>query len=572
MKILGINGWKDWFHDSSACLIIDGQLSAFVEEERFTRIKHAPLTVPVFAAQWCLQSGGINWEDLDCIAVGWNLLYFGELVTPKMGADDFAKKLLVDLHAPKSFPLEKIIFLDHHLAHAHSGIVLEPFRQSLVLVVDGQGEKKSISIFRHTIDRLQKLAEFDARYSLGYYYEAATSYVGFGLKGTGKFMGLSSYGKPVIDYWNSSNTKELLSPAAFEQIGIDHENLDDATSIVDSFWIPRFKDSFPLPQIVKATTKAHQEVDFDKRDKLHLYPDAVDFSASVQQSLEKVMEFLVCTYLSSKDEAIIIAGGVGLNCKNNGFLARRFPNQKIVVQPLSHDAGVALGAASCVAKQKGFNQIKLGTFPYVGPSFTNEEIEKVLQSQNIHFQYLEKPELVAAQHLAHDKVIGWFQGKAEVGPRALGARSILARPDSVKVRDRVNQKIKLRERWRPFSPVVLEEFSQLYFENCKESLFMLFGFPIVSDESKKLFAGTIHVDNTSRVQTIHEGKTPKIFLELVREFYSLTGVPGLMNTSFNGHKEPIVNTPKDAINTFLEVGLDALYIGNYVVYSGNLDS
>ena len=572
MKILGINGWKDWFHDPSACLIIDGQLSALVEEERFTRVKHAPLTVPAFATQWCLQSGGIDWEDLDYIAVGWNLPYFGKLVTPKMGTADFAKKLLIDLHAPKLFPLEKIIFLDHHLAHAYSGIVLEPFRQSLVLVVDGQGEKKSISIFRHTSDCLKKLAEFDARYSLGYYYEAATSYVGFGLKGTGKFMGLSSYGKSVIDYWNSSNTKEFSSPAALEQMGIDYENLDDAISIVDNFWIPRFKDSFPLLQITEANTKAHQEVDFAKRDKLHLYPDAVDFSASVQQSLEKVMESLVCTHLSQKDEAIIIAGGVGLNCKNNGFLARRFPNQKVVVQPLSHDAGVALGAASYIAKQNGFNHIGLGTFPYVGPSFTNEDIKEVLQSQNIHFEYLERPELVAAKQLADNKVIGWFQGKAEVGPRALGARSILARPDSIKVRDRVNQQIKLREIWRPFSPVVLEEFSQIYFENCKESMFMLFGFPIKCNESKKLFAGTIHVDNTSRVQTLHEGKTPKLFLELVREFYSLTGIPGLMNTSFNGHKEPIVNTPKDAVNTFLETNLDALYIGNYVVYSGDLDS
>lgn len=572
MKILGINGWKDWFHDPSACLIIDGHLLAFVEEERFTRVKHAPRTVPAFATQWCLQTGGIDWQDLDYIAVGWNLPYFGKLLTPRMNALDFAKKLLIDLHAPKSFPLEKVVFLDHHLAHAYSGIILEPFRQSLVLVVDGQGEKKSISIFRHKGDYLKKLVAFDSRYSLGYYYEAATSYLGFGLKGTGKLMGLSSYGKPVISYWDDSNTKEFVSPAALEQIGFDYENLDDAVSIVDNFWIPRFKDSFPILQIDKATTKAHQEVDFAKRDKLHLDPDAVNFSASVQQSLEKITESLVSTYLSHIDEAIIIAGGVGLNCKNNGFLARRFPNQKIVVQPLSHDAGVALGAASYFAKQNSFNQIELGTFPYIGPSFTNEDIKKVLESQKLRFQYLERPELVAAQHIADNKVIGWFQGKAEVGPRALGARSILARPDSSKIRDRVNQQIKLREIWRPFSPVVLEEFSQLYFENCDESLFMLFSYPITSDESKKIFAGTIHVDNTSRVQTVNEEKTPKLFLELVREFYSLTGIPGLMNTSFNGHKEPIVNTPKDAVKTFLETNLDALYIGNYVVYSGDLKS
>lgn len=571
MKILGINGWGDWFHDPAACLIVDGQLVAAVEEERFIRVKHAPHTVPCLATRWCLQTGGIDWGDLDYVAVGWDLPYFGKLASPKIGAVDFARKLLTDLHAPALFPLEKVVFLGHHLAHAYSGIILEPFRQSLVVVVDGQGEKDSISIFRHKDNSLEKLGAFNSRHSLGYYYEAATSYVGFGLSGTGKFMGLSSYGKPTVDYWNSNNEKNFSSPVPSNQVGIDYENLDDAVSIVDKFWIPQFKASFPDLQTAGAT-KAHKEIDFLKRDKLHLNSDAISFSASVQHSLEKAIESLVRTYLSRKDEVIIITGGVGLNCKSNGSLLQKFPNKKIVVQPVSHDAGVALGAAVYFTKQNGFSQIELTDFPYIGPSYNNEYIRKVLESRNIHFQYLENPEFVAAQYIANNKVIGWFQGKAEIGPRALGARSILARPDSIKIRDRVNQQIKLREIWRPFSPVVLEEFSQVFFKNCKESLFMLFGFPIVSNASKLFFAGTIHVDGTSRVQTIHQGRTPEHFLKLVREFYTLTGIPGLMNTSFNGPKEPIVNTPEDAIDTFRETNLDALFIGNYVIQSGNLDS
>ncbi len=566
MKILGINGWRDWFHDPSACIVVDNVLLAFCEEERFVREKHAPDRFPICSVQWCMANSKSDWSEMDYVAVGWDVPAFGRKMTEQLSIDDCKRGLLLDLGAPDDFPLEKIIFVNHHISHAMSGVLLSTAEQSLVLVVDGQGEEESTSLFRFTNNQLFRLFKLDSRYSLGYFYEAASAFTGLGLTGTGKLMGLSSYGKPLSDLYFKTGVGEAFEtpiPINFlENSAIrGEEEMDDAKLIAGDYWLNFFNHAYPGMQKENCFCK----LSFAERNALHENIDAVEFAATVQESLELAVISMIQKHILPEDEAIIVVGGVGLNCKMNGKLLEIFPDKKIIVQPLANDAGVSLGAATYVALKKTSKIVDKGDFPYVGPNYSDVEIEKQLQIAGCVYQYLKNPVSTAAKMLEQGLIIGWFQGRAEVGPRALGARSILARPDSTEIRDKINLEIKHREYWRPLAPAILNNEAGFYYERCSYGPYMLFGFDSSSPETRKLFEGTIHVDGTSRVQTVGD-YTPKRFRDLICEFQKLTGIPGVLNTSFNIAEEPVVCTPADAIKSFRSTGLDVLFIGNFVVY------
>lgn len=559
MNILGINGWANWFHDTSAALIVDGRLVAFCEEERFSRQKHAS-SPPREAVQWCLQSSALNWQNLDAVCLGWDLNYFGRLLCPPLSHQHFARQLLAELGGPEDFSLEKIHFFEHHLCHAHSILGLHPGQDGLVLIIDGQGEQQSTSIYRHHRGLLHKVLALDAARSLGYFYEAGSTAAGFGLTGTGKLMGLSAYGTARTDFFTviAKDGFQLKFPWGDEASRSVNDDLDDAKKVVDHYWLPLFRREIQgLPGLT-----GHQPSTFAIREALDHDPAVKDFSAAVQNSLEKAVRSLLSHYLQNSDKRIFLAGGVALNCKNNGAVLAHFQID-MEVQPLSNDAGVALGAAFYYAQQHN-TPIDAGDFPFVGPSFTDEEIIKAIRTKGLDYEYIAEPWHAGAQLIAENKIIGWFQGKAEVGPRALGARSILAKPDSTTLRDRINKTLKKRESWRPFGPSLLEEHAAAYFEHCSISRFMLIGFPAKA-RAKATFAGTIHVDGTSRVQTVPADSPNRHFRLLLESYYQMSGIPGILNTSFNRAGEPIVGSPAEALTAFGEMGLDALIIGHYLV-------
>lgn len=566
MNILGINGWGDWFHDSSACLFVDNILQAFCEEERFVREKHAPCRSPVNAVNWCLDYTKLTWSDIDYVAVGWDIPAIGLRMPEKLSAGECAKRIVVDLGSPDDFSLGKIIFVNHHVSHAMSGVLIEPLQQSLILVLDGQGENESLSCFRFSSKQLVKLFSLDSRYSLGYFYEAASAFCGLGLTGTGKLMGLSSYAKTSAELFFENGEDCFFQtpiPLSFLQEGSvnSEKDLDDSVLIADHFWAKQFSKRFPSLK----RSDYLQKISFEERNKLHNNHDAVEFASIVQESLEKSVISIISKNILPEDRAIIVVGGVGLNCKLNGKILETFPDKRVVVQPLANDAGVSLGAATHVALMKCQIIVNKGDFPYVGPGFTDDEIVNQLQKSGCKFYHLVNPVIEAAKMLEGGLVIGWFQGQAEVGPRALGARSILARPDSIVIRDQINALIKHRECWRPLAPAILRDSVGLHYSRCDSSPYMLFGFYSNDPETRRMFQGTIHVDGTSRVQSV-DSHTPKLFHDLILEFQRITGIPGILNTSFNIAEEPIVCSPEDAIKTFSMTGLDALFIGNHIVY------
>ncbi|CAN5151659.1 carbamoyltransferase C-terminal domain-containing protein [soil metagenome] len=560
MNILGINGWDNWFHDTSASLIVNGQLVAICEEERFTRRKHAN-TAPVNAARWCLRSTALEWNELDALCLGWNLDFYGPMLSPPFTHDDLARKLLADLDAPGDFPLEKIHFFDHHRCHALSVIGFSPGHNGLVLVMDGQGEERSISMYSYENGSLTAAFTLGPEHSLGFFYEAASSAAGFGLNGTGKLMGLSSFGMARLDFFDGDEQATGLSlkfPQSFQKPKVQSDDFDDAKRTVDDYWLPLFYEKFcGLPEFA-----GHDALPFELREGLHHHPIVRDFAASAQKSLEKAVEQMVGRHLRNTDTRIFLAGGVALNCKNNGALLASL-GVELLVQPLSNDAGVSLGAAFYYAQQQNA-KVGAGDFPFVGPSFSGEEIRAAIESRGLNYTCVDEPWHTGAELIAQGYIIGWFQGKAEAGPRALGARSILAKPDSALVRDRINKELKKRESWRPFGPSVLEEHAHSYFDKCISSRYMLIGFQ-AKPEAKSTFAGTIHVDGTSRVQTVPLDSPNRLFRTLLESYYSLSGIPGVLNTSFNRAGEPIVCTPEDALTAFIAMGLDALMIGQYLI-------
>ncbi len=570
MYTLGINAV---FHDSAACIIKDGQLLAAAEEERFTHFKHGKRPVPFstwelpfHAIDYCLKIAGIHLNDVSHFAYSfdpdlllgdkyrnqpmitlplqpslqpkqeewlseWDPLFLSSIVNaPGQLVDGYPHHLQKRFKGAK-FQQEQWHFVDHHLAHAASAFHPSPFETAAVLTLDGRGEKATTTYNLGNQNDLTRIGEVNLPHSLGLLYERVTTYLGF-LHSSDEYkvMALASYGKPVF----VKDFQSMITVGANGQYAITDERLEER------FGPSRFRDS---PFTAHHFNIAH----------------------SLQVVLEDtVLELVNWLHRETKENNLCMAGGVALNCVLNARIRDRGPFKNIWVQPASGDAGTALGAAIWVDAQERKSKHKNFSMEhaYWGPEYSDAEIEKFLQWAKVPYRKLEDVAEETADILAQDKIIGWFQGRMEFGPRALGSRSILASPINPSMQQRLNE-VKDREDFRPVAPVVLEEDAGEWFEGAEYSPYMLFVYDVKPDKAD-LIPAVRHVDGTARIQTVNANQHPAYYA-LLKAFKKITGVPVLVNTSFNTLGKPIVCSPRDAIECFWTSPFDALIIGSFVL-------
>ena len=552
-----IIGISCFFHDAACCLLKDGVLIAAAEEERFSRNKH-DAAIPKRAFNYCLEEGGLTIDEIDCVA------YYEEptkklarqlwMMLPGLSSE---KKVLgrLDPRRPEREIREvlgydgPIEYVGHHQAHAASTFYYSGFKEAAIFTVDGVGEWDTTSFGRGRGDDLELLETVEFPHSLGLLYSTITSYLGFEVnEGEYKVMGLAPYGKPRhVDLMrkliiNQPGGQYLLDLRYFDFTSFKRMYSDEMLSL---FGHP------PRPPRTEI-------LDFHK-----------DLARSLQDVLEEIlMDKLTYLHEVSGIENLCMAGGVALNCVANGRIKREGPFKRMFVQPAAGDSGGALGAAAIAHKRRRNGKAEsLSTFrhAYLGPAFSSEEVTSFVEATGIKardFRGREAELLIAvARALTAGKIVGWFHGRMEFGPRALGARSILADPRGDTVQDRINSIIKQRESFRPFAPAVLEDRAAAHFDLDHPSRYMLETCQVKSPI--KLPAIT-HVDGSARVQTVDEETNPR-FARLLRTFERLTGCPILLNTSFNLNYEPIVCTPADALICFIRSGLDALVLEDYLI-------
>jgi carbamoyltransferase len=562
--ILGINN----MHDASAALLVDGKVIVAAEEERFTRIKHTK-GFPKNAIQSCLDYAGIKISDINIICTSWKPWVLRVRATqalmsifksPKIfsakasrgvgqmsheWSELFRLKHLIENYFGKSD--YKVEYVDHHFSHAASAFLCSPFNKAAILTVDGAGEADTTVSWIGEGTNIKKINAIRLPHSLGQFYAAVTAFLGFKIQADEyKVMGLASYGKPVYGDFLRKKVIELLPEGRFKlnPYFIDYHLARNGIflkSTTDIFGEPRSKDG--------EVTQQHADV-----------------AASAQVVIEEAI-FHLANYLHKVTglDKLCLAGGVAFNCVANGKLFNNTPFKNIFIQPAAGDAGGALGAPLLLEnKYTGREREYIFDNPYLGPSFSTAECEKALKEKNLPFEkYLEEELLKkAAQALCDGKLICWFKGRMEWGPRALGNRSFLADPRREDMKDIINSKIKKRETFRPFAPSVLEERSQDYFHIPEPSPFMLFAFD-VKDEKKSQIPAVTHVDGTARPQTVNKDSNPS-FWKLIKEFEKLTGVPVVLNTSFNV-QEPIVCTPEEAIDCFQRTEVDYLILNDLFI-------
>jgi carbamoyltransferase len=548
MYTLGINAA---FHDSAASLVKDGELIAAAEEERFTHVKHAKRPVPFSAYElpyhaidYCLKEAGIHLKEVDHISYSFDPAMNRIQVYP--GLDDLyltsirrAPNLLVSgypLHLQKQFDGTTTSdfewhFVDHHVAHAASAFIVSPYNHAAILTIDGRGENVSTTYYLGKGTQLEKLSEVLIPHSLGLLYEAVTAHLGF-LHSSDEYkvMALASYGKPTfLDEFSS-----IIHLGKNGTYTID-------SHLLEPMFGPTRKRNAPL-------TQKH-----------------FDIAHSLQKVLgATVLQLVNWLYEVTQEENLCMAGGVALNCVMNAVIRDKGPFKNIWVQPAAGDAGTALGAALWIdAQERKTNERKfMMDHAFWGPEYADEEVEAFLKWTKVPYRRLDNIAKEAAQILAQDKVIGWYQGRMEFGPRALGGRSILASPIHAGMQARLND-IKDREDFRPVAPVVLEEDAGEWFNDASHSPFMLFVYD-VKDDKADIIPAVKHVDGTARIQTINRQQHP-CYYALLKEFKKLTGVPVLVNTSFNTRGEPIVCTPRDAVECFWTSPFDALVINSFLL-------
>lgn len=563
MYTLGINAV---YHDSAACLVQDGKVIAAVEEERFTAIKHGKRPVPFstyelpfHAMDYCLKAAGIFLQDVDHVAYSYHpdlfspLSHTDSITLPMEGTSAYvwdplfvmyikqASRFLVDgvpHHLAKRFTKTNKFqwhFVPHHLSHAVSAFFPSPFEKAAVMTIDGRGEKATTSYYLGEGSHMELIGEVNMPHSLGILYEKVTTYLGF-LHSSDEYkvMALASYGKPVF----LNEFREII------QVGKNGQYTVKDVDFEQLFGPARKKGD-----------------DFTERH--------FNIAHSLQKVLEEtVLKLCEWVYSKTKRENLCLAGGVALNCVMNARLRDEGPFKNIWVQPAAGDAGTALGAALWVDSQErqqtqeGVQRTYTMENVYLGPEFSDTEIEKFLQWSKNPYKRLNNVAKDVAQILADNKIIGWFQGHMEFGPRALGSRSILASPIQPHMQQKLNE-IKDREDFRPVAPVVLQEEAANWFVSAFESPFMLFVHQVRPERLKDIPA-VCHVDQTARVQTVRKDQNP-VYHELLKEFQKLTQVPVLVNTSFNTQGKPIVCTPRDAVECFWSSPLDCLVIGSFLL-------
>ena len=559
-NILGLSAY---FHDSACCLLKDGVLVAAAQEERFSHRKHDP-SVPKMAFRYCLSEGNLSINDIDCVAYYENPAKKLDrqlwMILPSISeASAFdvwrkAKRPVHDIRKVLGYD-GPIQIVDHHQAHAASSYFFSGFPEAAILTVDGVGEWATTTYGHAQMNTINLLEEVHFPDSIGLLYSAITSYLGFAVNdGEYKVMGLAPYGKPVY----ADRIRQLIQPLARGQfsLNLDYFNFGGK----DRMYTDALPELFGEPP----REKESQITSFHK-----------DVARSLQLVLEETLvEKAKYLYEKTGSENLCMAGGVALNCVANARILNESPFRRLFVQPAAGDAGTCLGAAALA-------HINLtGSRPsterlehvYLGPRFTLDEIAKLIQETNVtaaDFRGREESLLAhAVELLAAGKVIGWFEGRMEFGPRALGARSILADPRDSGMRDRINAVVKKREGFRPFAPVVLESKATEHFDLDHASPFMLETCPV---KSKLDLPAITHVDNSARVQTVNETVNSRL-ARLLKAFDERTGCPILLNTSFNMRDEPIVCSPSDAIWCFARTNIDVLFLEDFVIDRNGLGS
>ncbi|MFC1631072.1 carbamoyltransferase [Candidatus Omnitrophota bacterium] len=564
MNILGLAGL---LIDGASCLIKDNKLVAAVEEERYTRIKHASMVqangLPYGSIKACLKAANISWKDIDHVGYyfePWREFFClsrfrlrHSYLSPLTVAyyqvyylDNLRRHLMV----PRLIRLNcgkdvKFHWFGHHLCHAASAYYTSAFEQSAILVIDAMSEIECTSFYKAKGNKIDKILSYNFPHSLGFFYAIMTDYLGFRSNNDEyKVMGLASLGKPVY----FEQLKDVVRIRANGEIRLNFSYFDRFFRGKD-YVNQKFYSQFgPKRDSAGPLTERH-----------------ADFAASLQKLLEEsVFKMLNHLHQITKLDNLCLAGGVALNCTLNGKLLKAGPFKNVFVQPACHDAGGALGAALLIKHQVlNVEQREQLLSPYLGEEFSNQQIKAQLDQSKIAYQYFEDITTKAAQLLASGNIIAWFQGRAEWGPRALGNRSILADPTRAEMKDLINIRVKHREEFRPFAPSVTLEDAGKFFEGIEHSPFMLFAVR-AKENAKEKIPAVVHVDQTSRLQTVSKQANPR-YHQLLKAFEKIKGVPVLLNTSFNVNNEPIANSPEEAIRCFYSTGIDHLVIGNYLV-------
>ena len=596
-----ILGLSSFYHDSAAALIKNGEIVAAAQEERFTRKKHDE-SFPANAILFCLSEEKINLTDIDAIVFYEKpFLKFERLLETYIGfapagfksfcasvpiwiKEKLFQKDLIFKELKKidsNFKdIKKIKFSDHHISHAASAFYPSPFDKSLILTLDGVGEWATTTIGIGENNKIELLQEIHFPHSIGLLYSAVTYYLGFKVNsGEYKVMGLAPYGEPKYESLIFNNLLDLKDDGSF-RLNMKYFNYATGLTMTNK--------NFDL-----LFGKKRRSPETENLEQFHM-----DVAASIQVVTEKIV-IKICEFIKKEynQENLCLAGGVALNCVANGKILQKKIFKNIWIQPAAGDAGGSLGAALAywhqeLNKKREISNRDLMKGSYLGPSFSDKEIENELRKVGAIFDKVENENLYheVACHLKNEKAIGWFQGRMEFGPRALGNRSIIADPRSDKMQKLLNLKVKFRESFRPFAPSVLREKVNEYFNLNVDSPYMLIVANInenikieMSDAEKNLFGieklnikrstipAVTHVDYTARIQTVDSSTNPK-FYNLIKKFNDLTGCAVLVNTSFNVRGEPIVGSPSDAFKCFMGTDLDILVIENFILNKKNQDS
>jgi len=562
MYILGISSH---YHDSAAALIHNGKVIAAAEEERFTRIKHDN-SFPSRAIKFCLNFAGISSKNLDYIVYYEKpLLKFERIVdtfvkTYPFSLSPFLKgipewlgnKIKIEQIIRQELDYKrKLFFIPHHLSHASAAYFTSPFKKSAILTIDGVGEYQTTGLWMGSGHSITPLKSLNFPHSLGLFYSTFTSFLGMKVnEDEYKLMGLAAYGVPIY----KDKIREIIDIKDDGSFKLNLKYFKFRESF--TMWGKPFEDIFGKPRKIKDP--------FNKRHK--------DLAASIQSVIEEIyFKILINLYQETNIQNLCISGGVGLNSLANGKIYQNTPFNRVHIYGPAGDNGCAIGCAlylyNSILKKNRQKNISLK----LGSKYGSDEIESALKKSKLKYKIIKNSdELIeeTVQLLDRNKIIGWYQDRMEFGPRALGGRSILANPNDAKMRKKVNQ-IKGRELFRPFAVSVLQERVDYLFEVPEKnhySPFMNFCFK-VKKKSRKYIPGVVHKDSTCRIQTVN--RSDQLYYQLIKLFYIKTGIPCLLNTSFNFRGEPIVESPEQALNTFLRSKLDYLIIGNFLITRDN---
>jgi len=569
--ILGINAYHG---DASAVLLKDGSVVAAVEEERFSRMKHSA-GFPSHAIRYCLRRAGISISEVDHIGISRvpsahlinkiTFVLYNRLMFTQQGLDRLRnvdrirniQTVLADSLGVRESDLKMEFHnVEHHVAHMASAFLVSPFQEAALLSVDGFGDFCSTMLGRGAGGNVEKLDSVLFPHSLGLFYTSITQYLGFLNYGDeGKVMALAPYGEPrYLDEMMS-----IVKPDGEHGFQLNLDFFTHHARGVEMSWdegkphVGRVY-SDKLAEIFGPARLPHEEITQHHRD----------IAASLQKCLEAhLFRILNALHRYTGSTNLCLAGGVAYNSVANGLIRQQTPFREIFIQPAAGDSGTALGVAFYIWNTLLGN---LRTYvmrdAYLGPEYSDAELEEAIRSFGASYQRADDVEERAAELIASGKIVGWFQGRMEFGPRALGNRSILADPRQPEMKDLLNLRIKHRESFRPFAPAVLEEYVQEYFEDSYPSPFMLMVFKVRPGRSANIPA-TRHVDNTGRVQSVSRSVNPR-FWNLIESFRRRTGIPLVLNTSFN-ENEPIVCSPQDALHCFATTKMDALVLGNFLI-------